>query len=330
MCLFPTRAEKQEYGRPKLDPEGSLQLPCGKCSECKTKRAVDWATRCKHEAACHDENCFITLTYDDENLPSYLIVKDEFQKFIKKLRKAIGKKVKYIVSHEYGSKTGRPHHHVIIFGWNPSSQEFLMEAPSGEPLFTSKDISKLWRNGYHSIGEANEKTAFYIASYSLKSNSHDVVDPDTSEIMEVTDTMDASRRTAIGYEYFLKNVEQIIHSDDMIPRYYIKIIETAYERVQSLIDRSLPVLDGLQYIANNQDRLLMEIEQKNIFNLKNRGAHARLAKHVITEQKKNLSENSLRTAPAHKNSDKYTYYLKQLRNDYKSLTDKENTNVKRN
>lgn len=323
MCLFPVNAEPQEFGRPKLDPEGTIKLPCGKCTECKAKRATDWSVRCKHELSCHDENTFITLTYSEDNLPSKLIVKDLFQKFMKNLRKKLKRKVKYIVSHEYGGKTGRPHHHAIIFGWNPSQQDFLQMAPSGEPLFTSPELHKLWTHGYHSIGTANEKTSYYIASYSLKSSSHTVVDSD-GEFRDLTDTMDCSKRTAIGYEYLLNNVDDLVEYSTIFPRYYKKVIETARDRVISSIDRSLPVDERLQYIAKHSDRLLLTLESN--FQVRERGAHERLAKYVNSEQKKYQAKDGYRTAPESKDSAFYTKHLKQERDEYTTFTNNKEMN----
>lgn len=278
--------------------EGDLLLPCGKCSECKSKRAVEWATRCRHEIALHDKNCFLTLTYDDDNLPSPFIVKEEFQKFIKRLRKYEKSKnsIRYIVSHEYGSRTGRPHHHAIIFGWEPSSQDYLMKAPSGEPLFTSRELDKLWPHGYHSIGDANEKTAYYIASYALKSSSNSVTCPDTGEIVAVTDSMNCSTRPAIGKEYFLKNYKNMIFQDEPLARYYVKLLEK--------ID-----LDALQDYEDHQAYLNS--------NKKTRSISQRYAKHVITEQKKTFNKTGFRETPESKNIKEFTRYLKKERDDYK-------------
>jgi len=278
MCLFPVRAEKQEFGRPKLDPEGSIQLPCGKCYECISKRAVDWATRCRHEISLHNENCFLTLTYDDENLPSFLIVKKEFQKFIKKLRKKTKSKLRYIVSHEYGGKTGRPHHHAIIFGYNPDNQIYNREAPSGEPLFVSKDIDKLWTHGYHSIGTANEKTAYYIASYSLKSSKHHITNPTNGEIITVQDSMDASKRPAIGALFFRKNYQQLLDTKAQLPRYYKKLLERHHPDLHE------------------------EYENESLLrNNKPRSDHELLAAYTITNQQKNEGDSQYRKSPQSKN-----------------------------
>jgi hypothetical protein len=299
MCLFPIRAQKNENGKPSIDPEGDILLPCGKCYECKSKRASEWALRCRHEISCHDENCFLTLTYDDENLPSQLIVKEYFQKFIKRLRKTTPNKVKYIVSHEYGGKSGRPHHHAILFGWTPPKQSFLTVAPSGEPLFCSTKLDQLWPYGYHSIGEANEKTAYYIASYSLKSNSHNVLCDDTGEIVTVNDSMNCSTRPAIGKEYFLKNADTIVANEPMLPRYYVKLLEKEYPD------------------------LFEEYQNKCLLNIKEKSSHEKYAKYVITEQKERQAEDGFRSAPDDVfKTNFYKDHLKKDRDLYKTLQQK--------
>ena len=298
MCLFPVRAEKQEFGRPKLDPEGQIQLPCGKCFECISKRAVDWATRARHEISSHNENCFLTLTYDEENLPSFLIVKAEFQKFIKRLRKKTKTKLRYMVSHEYGGRTGRPHHHAIVFGYSPNNQYYYRDSPSGEPLFRSKELEKLWTHGYSSIGTANEKTAYYIASYSLKSSKHWVTNPTTGESTAVTDSMDASKRPAIGANFFLRNYQQILDTGKAIPRYYKKLLE------------------------RHHPDLLAEYENEQILQNNNpRSDHELLAKYVITDQQKSLNETGYRQSTTGKNEIKlYKDHLVHNRDRYVSKT----------
>ena len=65
----------------------------------------------------NNEAVFITLTYDDEHLPSdYGLHKDDLQKFFKRLRKDLDTKIKYYACGEYGDRFGRPHFHAIIFG----------------------------------------------------------------------------------------------------------------------------------------------------------------------------------------------------------------------
>ena len=46
-----------------------IEVPCGKCLECRLDHARQWADRCILEASEYDDNCFLTLTYDDLNIP---------------------------------------------------------------------------------------------------------------------------------------------------------------------------------------------------------------------------------------------------------------------
>jgi len=265
MCLFPISAKLDEFNRVKFTHEGSLKLPCGKCTECISKRSIEWATRAKHEISLHQQNSFITLTYNEASLPSIFLVKIEFQKFIKRLRKQLKRPIRYMVSHEYGSKTFRPHHHCIIFGYNPDKQIFLKNTKKGEKIFTSAELTKLWHHGFHSIGTANEKTAYYIASYSLKGKKHSLPDPITGEIVAVCDCMDVSKRPAIGYNFFTENYQQMIDTKTILPRYYIK---------------KLKDLNPTLHEQYENDRTM---------NFKTRSSHEIYAKFTIDQQKNNIN-----------------------------------------
>ncbi|AXL15221.1 replication initiator protein [Microviridae sp.] len=308
MCLFPIKAEKSEFGRPTFTLEGNLALPCGKCSECKTLRATGWANRARHEISRHRHNSFITLTYDDENMPeNMLVAKEEFRKFIKRLRKATCHPIKYMCSHEYGGKTQRIHHHAIIFGYNPNNQKLTRYAPSGEPLFTSPDLDQKWKLGFHSIGSANEKTAFYIASYSLKSLTQEITNED-GEIDEISDSMSCSN--AIGLSYFVSNMEQLINADQPLPRYYVKKLTQFSDPEYPEEKRLIPI--------NEADTWLQIYEQKQMENYNPRGSHEILAKYTI-DLTKNKSDSEYRSAPDTKAKDEFlTKHLRFKRDQYQT------------
>ncbi len=286
MCLFPTRAMiPEEGGRPKLNHEGDLLLPCGKCTECIKSRAIDWATRCKHEISLHDDNCFITLTYNKDNLPSHQITKEPFKKFMKRLRKHAKRKLSYIVSHEYGSENYRPHHHCIIFGYNFNEQKFLKKTKSQEAIFTSEELDKLWGQGFTSIGTANEKTAYYIASYALKGKNHEFLHD--GELITCSDSMDVSRNPGIGLNYLRKNYQQLVDSKTILPRYYKK------------------------KLAEIDEQKLMEYE--NNIQTNDKTAHQKYAKYILDQKKQSLDDNEFRTAPGFSESDRIL--RKNLRTD---------------
>lgn len=288
MCLFPWSASIcEDGGRPKPNPEGETKLPCGKCHECIKLRATEWSIRCQHEISQHAHNCFLTLTYDPEHLESPFIVKTPFQKFIHDLRRHAKKKFKYIVSHEYGTEEFRPHHHCIIFGWEPGNQK-LFSKNKGNPLYTSDDISRLWKQGFHSIGQANEKTAYYIASYALKKNTCEIPMAD-GELITVSDSMDSSKTPAIGVEHFAKNMETIVNMEQVFPRYYKKLLEGGFPKsylktlppweIEDLEKRSAKTLEKLenrkkianQSVQSRLDRLKIDQNKKTKTSKKFRG-----------------------------------------------------------
>ena len=64
-----------------------LKLPCGRCHGCRVEKSKQWAIRLQNESRLHAVSCFLTLTYDDENLPEgNTLVKEHAQKFIRALR----------------------------------------------------------------------------------------------------------------------------------------------------------------------------------------------------------------------------------------------------
>lgn len=102
-------------------------FPCGHCGACIHNRIQDWTFRIKmHQKYANKRSQFLTLTYDDQNLPYACdedgvithpeLRKREVQLFFKRLRKNSGEsKISYICVGEYGTTTWRPHYHVLLF-----------------------------------------------------------------------------------------------------------------------------------------------------------------------------------------------------------------------
>lgn len=149
--------------------ENTVKLPCGKCIGCLRNRAREWAIRCVHEARLHDRNCFLTLTYSDENLPENgSIDVREFQKFIRSLRKEAKAKLRYFHCGEYGSKLLRPHYHALIFGYDFPDKRLHSTNGLGQRVYRSKTLERLWTKGFSTIGAVTNESAQYVARYTLK------------------------------------------------------------------------------------------------------------------------------------------------------------------
>lgn len=131
VCSSPIQIK---YGK---ELEECRLLPCGHCVPCRIQRTSQWQLRLMAELPYWDYKAsFITLTYDDEHLPSDNgLHKEELQKFWKRLRKDLGYKIRYYACGEYGDKEkiymspgatiahGRPHYHAIVFGFDYNKKE---------------------------------------------------------------------------------------------------------------------------------------------------------------------------------------------------------------
>lgn len=99
-------------------------VPCSKCAACVARRTSAWSFRLMQQDKIAQSSLFITLTYDTTTVPItergwMSLSKRDLQLFFKRLRKAessMGKsQLKYYAVGEYGTRTRRPHYHVILF-----------------------------------------------------------------------------------------------------------------------------------------------------------------------------------------------------------------------
>lgn len=152
-----------------------LSIPCGQCTGCRLERSKQWAIRCVHEASLYEDNCFITLTYNKENLPKdFSLNKRDFQLFMKRLRKKYApKQIRFYHCGEYGEPTeynnhiARPHYHAIIFN-HKFEDQILWKQKRGNELYISKELEELWPQGFSTIGSVTQDSAGYVARYLLK------------------------------------------------------------------------------------------------------------------------------------------------------------------
>lgn len=163
-----------------------IQLPCGHCLGCKLDHANMWATRITMEAKTWKKCCFVTLTYNNPNLPTKngipTLRKKDLQDFLKRLRyHEKGREIwinpktekeeapiRYFACGEYGPKGGRPHYHLAIFNYEPDDLVLYKLNKHGDPSFKSKKLQKIWGKGFVVVEELNFNTAAYIARYVQK------------------------------------------------------------------------------------------------------------------------------------------------------------------
>lgn len=233
MCLYPVKVRSPE-GIPRM-------VSCGKCLECLRSISNEWAFRILDECSLYERNSFLTLTYNDCNLPSDMSVsKREHQLFMKSLRKALApRKIRFFVSGEYGKKYMRPHYHYIIFGWYPEDAVYFKTDRKGVKLYRSAFLESIWRKGFSSVGFVTYDTALYAAKYLQKIQFVGDVPRRLIDIGDTYDLVDIkppfvlmSNRPGIGYGVIYQHTSALSTNRiykaghfTKIPRYYLKVME---------------------------------------------------------------------------------------------------------
>lgn len=172
-CLFPLYLPIEGYSE-------KLRVRCGHCIYCKMARAREWSLRLEMESQYWKDLCFVTLTYNDENLPYHIVSKelicdedgfgrydivddfyfpslayDDLTLFLKRLRKCLDFKIRYFAVGEYGTRRGRPHWHILFFGL-PGSGVY------------GRLIQEKWNKGFVDVRPFFPETCVYVAGYVQK------------------------------------------------------------------------------------------------------------------------------------------------------------------
>jgi hypothetical protein len=200
-CYYPQKGfmyVKAKYGKGLV--KKPCMRPCGQCRGCRLEQSRQWALRSVHEAQLNEDNSFITLTFrckktcpawiyhHDEKgryIPGtkciYSVDKRDMQLFFKRLRKYYGNySFRYLACGEYGENLGRRHYHAIIFGIDFKDKEIIHQAryksyknrftksTGDNTLYKSEILGKLWKEGFHTIGDVTFESCGYVARYCMK------------------------------------------------------------------------------------------------------------------------------------------------------------------
>lgn len=205
-----------------------ILVPCGKCIECQKNIATEWAFRVMDELMFHEASVFVTLTYA-ETIPE--LYRPDITNFLKRLRQQIAPvKIRYFGCGEYGAKGGRPHFHLIIFGWCPFDLVPFFKTKQGGQVYRSEMLADLWKRG---VGENKRgfvtcenvtfDTAKYCALYMQK--FQDLPDNFVKPFRLM------SKKPGIGYRGInsssILSTDKIYHLGRYVktPRYYLKVLE---------------------------------------------------------------------------------------------------------
>lgn len=244
-CFSPLLAWQLESGDIVFAERGrvkrELKLPCGQCIGCRLERSRQWAIRCVHESQLYDNNVFVTLTYNDDNVPlDNSLNYRHFQLFMKRLRK-LKRGVRFYMCGEYGENYGRPHFHACLFNCFFDDRVVFRRLSSGSVLYTSAVLESLWPYGFSSIGDVTFESAAYVARYVMKkvtgeaaAKHYECVDSETGEIFQREPEFNhMSLKPGIGAKWYKKFRGDVYPRDKVIvrglemrpPKYYDKLLE---------------------------------------------------------------------------------------------------------
>lgn len=213
---------------------GNGEIPCGKCIGCRLAYSSEWGVRCYLESTLHKHNHFVTLTYDDDNLPYELradedglpikvgnLVHKDLTLFFKKLRFDYESKddhigIRYFACGEYGDHTSRPHFHIVFFNLPLDDLMIYKKNFDGSIYYNSDRLSKIWGKGHVVIAPVTFESAAYVARYVMKKQ---IGNPGKSyvEFNKLNkEFVTMSRRPGIARNYFDSNYKTIYRDDEVL------------------------------------------------------------------------------------------------------------------
>lgn len=260
-CMSPINIKKHNA---KNATERHL-VPCSKCAACLSNRRNDWSMRLKHELELSTSAFFITLTYDNENLTwatNYAtLVKSDLTNYIKRLRDAIKpNKFRYYAVGEYGTKTFRPHYHMLIYNYPIDKVHHFTDkwSKEGEPI------------GFVKVGAVNDASIHYVTKYHVNRTHYPAECEPSYAVM--------SRKPGIGSGYVEQQKRLNLERDTVrayllspggfkqrLPRYYKEKLYSREALVRHRLESATkvvhPALDDEkmeEHYRNNPDKNYFE------------------------------------------------------------------------
>lgn len=106
----------------------------------------------------NQSDCFLTLTFKPEKLCSLVEANYQWKKFRQKLQRIVPN-LRYCLSYEWGSKTGRFHYHIILFDF---------------PFVPQAVIQEKWGCGWAFIKEIKKGSIANVGAYVAKYMAKDM------------------------------------------------------------------------------------------------------------------------------------------------------------
>lgn len=312
-------SDKLHRDRPAL-----VQTPCGQCTACRLNYSKEWAARIMIEAKEYEHNYFVTLTYDNDHIPDpittvfpgqddkscfaddlfigemYPLIPDHVDKFKHDLRQILDRDlgwqgVRFYLCGEYGSRTYRPHFHIILFNMPELKKGYAWRSESGNITYENDLLARAWSvagvpRGRATFGEVTWDSAAYVARYVMKKQigfskrnyerqcDHYDVPPLPAEFVRM------STHPGLARAFYDRNADQIYSLDQLIiaagvnkvqkvkpPRYYDRLFDLDHaERLTEVkaarLDRAIKyrIAERVKIAAEGIDPVEYEKRKRDI------------------------------------------------------------------
>lgn len=262
--------------------KGGMPFPCNQCMPCRLQKKRHWTHRIILEASQWKHNAFVTLTYDEEKMPRLAdgrgtLVPTDVQLWLKKLRRQYEPlKFRFFCVGEYGSKTERPHYHLILFNypecWRLGGSHF--SPVTGKCCSSCDLILDTWGLGHVHVGRVSIKSAAYVSNYTTKKMTraddlrlngrapefarmslrpglghdamHEVASSllaiDIDKLVDVPKTLRHGKKEWPLDTYLRRKLRKLIGRDERAPD----------EVLEALLEELLPVQEAAQEMASSQ------------------------------------------------------------------------------
>lgn len=170
--------------------ESPILVPCGKCIPCLVAKRQEWSFRLEQEFKYSHGAHFVTLTYDQGHWPTNgSLDKKHLQDYLKRLRKKDGtNQIRYYGVGEYGTRSGRPHYHLLLFGGCEQHIRSSWTDSKGRPI------------GIVHVGSVTASSIAYCTKYVIQQKDYDEIRASPFALM--------SRRYGLGGRYLTDEMVQ--------------------------------------------------------------------------------------------------------------------------
>lgn len=224
----------------------------------------------------HESSCFVTLTYNETNLPwDHSLDVEHWQLFAKRLRKKVGK-FRFLHCGEYGDELRRPHYHALLFGVDFSDDRQPIPGTK-PPSWHSPTLEKLWGYGFTQLSDVTFGSASYVAGYCIKKVNGDKAEQHYSRTCDHSgqvwnvkpDYATMSRNKGLGTSWFNKYHSEVYPSDQVIingtplppPKFYDKLLKEKNENLWKRVQKRRIKNANTETIKANQTQDRLDIRE---------------------------------------------------------------------